>query len=241
MSNREWIHRLLSTRAGSRVLQEIDAVGDRSYSQAEHLAALYALLQPDRPLPSMRGWAISPDLCLEFAMAVLEPHVGTAVELGSGSSTVVGGLAFRKRGQGRLVSYEHDPQWARRTQEEVDRHGVGSFVEIRLAPLSDHGPAAMAAPGGRHPKRQVWYDIADWPDQIDVALVDGPPHTVCSHARYPAMAELRPHLRPGSVVFLDDVGRPQERAIVHRWTEDDPSLDAELLRLRKGAARVTVR
>jgi anti-sigma factor RsiW len=55
------------------------------------------------------------------------------------------------------------------------------------------------------------------------------------------MAELRPHLRPGSVVFLDDVGRPQERAIVHRWTEDDPSLDAELLRLRKGAARVTVR
>lgn len=241
MSNREWIHRLQSTRVGSRVLQEIDAVGDRAFSQAEHLAALYALLQPDRPLPSMRGWAISPDLCLEFAMAVLDDDVHTAVELGSGSSTVVAGLAFRKRGEGHLVSYEHDPQWARRTQEHIDRHGVQEWVSIRIAPLADHGPAAMANPGGRTPKRQVWYDIADWPEVIDVALIDGPPHTVCSHARYPAMAELRPHLRPGSVVFLDDVGRPQERAIVQRWTEDDPSLEAELLRLRKGAARVIVR
>jgi hypothetical protein len=46
-------------------------------------------------------------------------------------------------------------------------------------------------------------------------------------------------LRPGAIVLLDDAARPAERAMADAWRRRFPDGRFELLRLEKGALRVT--
>ena len=60
---------------------------DSLYSQLEALQSLYRLLDPDRPLPPLRQWAVSPDLALHLLQLVIR---GT-------TRTVLGPAAVRRR------------------------------------------------------------------------------------------------------------------------------------------------
>jgi hypothetical protein len=52
---------------------------------------------------------------------------------------------------------------------------------------------------------------------VDLLLVDGPGF---GDSRYPALPVLRAVLAPGATVLVDDVDRPDEQAVLARWSEE---------------------
>ncbi len=207
------------------------------YRQVEALANLHSLLRPTAPLPSTRGWAASPDVLLYLAQDILTRRPTVVVEFGSGTSSVVMGLALVQAGGGRLVSFDHDEQWAQRTRDVVAAHGLGDVVTVAHAPLTPTG-SSNADAKGRHP---TWYGGVEVPDGVGLVFVDGPPSTRDPHARQPVLAAVRPHLLPGAKVVLDDADRSGEREIVRRWCAADQTLTSTHLPAEKGIAVVEVR
>lgn len=147
------------------------------------------------------------------------------VELGSGVSTILLARLLTQQCPGggfRLAAVEHDPGWARWVGEQLDREGIGAHVRVMHASLVPH---ASAEPG------LSWYDQSALDagldhtlggESIDLLVVDGPPAYADGHglARYPALPALRDRLAPGATVILDDVERPGEQEIIHRWERE---------------------
>src|SRR5262245_39338462 len=78
-------------------------------------ANLMATLGPRVPLPRPGGWAVSADLLAELSRRIIAERPRLVVELGSGLSTIVTGLMLRPFQDARLVSIEHDTEYAQRT------------------------------------------------------------------------------------------------------------------------------
>jgi predicted O-methyltransferase YrrM len=145
------------------------------------------------------------------------------VELGSGLSTVLLARLLAQRGGAfALVAVEHDAGWARWVREQLEREGIGEHVTVIDAPLT----ARAVAPDGL-----LWYDEAALAAGLDGALgagaidllvVDGPPAYAAGQGlgRYPALPALRGRLAPGATVVLDDVERPGEQDVLHRWESE---------------------
>lgn len=147
------------------------------------------------------GWALDRGTAAELDARLAELRPKVVVEAGSGSSTLI--LARYAAATGaKVVSLEHQEPYLRRTQAALDRHFPGGHrVDLRLAPLVDRAG---------HP----WYDTP-LPDDIDFALVDGPPEG--QGGRAAALPALWPHLADGWEVWLDDGTRDGERAAVTAW------------------------
>lgn len=175
--------------------------------------ALHSLsgLGPDGVVsPSTQGWSASPMVLRALAHEVADTAPALVVELGGGGSSVLLGRLLRRQGHGRVVSVDHDPDYAEITRAHLRRHGVDDLVEVRVAPLVD---VAVGDEVFR------WYDPAAMADlhDIDLVFVDGPPGTTGRRARLPAVPVLRDRLSPGARVLLDDGGRRQERAVADHW------------------------
>ncbi len=181
------------------------------HRQVEALLALYRELEPPSGLPPLNGWAVGADLGRDLVEHVLRTRPAVIVELGSGSSTALLGLALVKSGGGVLVSFEHDPQYAEETRRLVGRAGVAGVVELIEAPLGDLDYAGDTV---------SWYDISGLTlgGPIDLLLIDGPPSSRSELARLPA-ALLFDRMAAGGVAVLDDGDRPAEREILRRWLE----------------------
>jgi len=188
----------------------------------------YALTQV-RPLfgdvpPALGGWAADPVLVHHAVRLVADVRPRLVLECGSGSSTVAIARCLTALG-GRLISLEHNPEFARRTTEMLRLHGLDGVAVVVTAPL-----AARDLEG----RVLSWYGpeyerFLDGP--IDVVMVDGPPKASGPRARYPAVPALRPRLAPECWILLDDGDRPDERAIAHAWSEE---LGAQLTYLEGG-------
>ncbi len=198
--------------------------------QTEALISLAAAMRPRLPLPQMRNWAISPDLAAALFFEIVTRRPRLVVELGSGVSTLVIGYALERVGEGgRLVSLDHDRDYAERTRRRVASHGLGAFCEVRTAPLmptelegvvhSYYAPSALADLRG-----------------IDLLFVDGPPqaHQRRPETRYPALPILVDALRAGALIVLDDAARKDERAVISRWKLRWPNLVVEEVPTEKG-------
>jgi hypothetical protein len=178
----------------------------------------------DLPL-DLSGWAADAILIHNTVRLVTEIRPRLIVECGSGASTIVIGRCLRALGRGRLISLEHEPEYARRTSELVRVHTLENVVTIVTAPL---------VPTQAGHREGLWYgpeyrDLITWP--IDVLLVDGPPGSVGPRARYPAVPVLESLLAPECWILLDDGDRPDERAIAHAWCSE---LSAKLVYLDGG-------
>ncbi|PYF99404.1 Methyltransferase domain-containing protein [Georgenia satyanarayanai] len=203
----------------------------------EPVTEVQALLQllrrvPDAPpLPDLGGWALSASTILAVWDVVQRDRPAQIVECGSGSSSVWLGYAARAAGAGRVVSLEHQADYARQTRAMLARHGLQDVVEVRHAPLTE------VEVGGQTFR---WYDPVRVEDlhAVDMLLVDGPPKSTGPLARYPAVPLLGDRLVAGAGIVVDDAGRPDERAVVERWVKDGRveherhlSRDAVLLRI----------
>lgn len=202
------------------------AVQDNLYRQLESLQALHSLLQLPRPLPSLRGWAGSPDFLLELAREVQRRRPATVVECSSGASTVVAARCCQMNGAGHVFSLENSPEYAQKTRRLLDECGLQAWATVIDAPLQQ-----VEIGSERYP----WYTLAGLDTRsIDLLVVDGPPAGLREQARYPAGPLLVPRLSANGAVMLDDADRPDERRIVERWRTEFADLSAESRPAEKG-------
>lgn len=207
-------------------------VGD-VYTQLEALTALYRRLEPDRPLPPLRRWALSPDLALHLVGSVLDGGTRTILETGSGSSTVVFAMALEKVGAGRVVALEHEARYAEATRTMLDERGLSAWAEVVDAPLT---------PVDVDGEEYLWYDLdgVDLPSDVELLLVDGPPEATGHHARYPALPLLRSTLATNASVVLDDGDRVGETEVAGRWAQLEGVGPPKVLAVERNALELVV-
>jgi predicted O-methyltransferase YrrM len=204
------------------------------YEQLEAYVDLRSLIQPRAPMPSLRGWAASPDVLRFLAQTVRQRRPKLIVECGSGSSGIWLGYFAEQIKPARVVCLEHDERFWRTSRDLVRAHDLDDVVEVRLAPLVDWK---------RGEQTYSWYDTAALEDLTDIGLlfVDGPPGTTGPQARFPAVPLLFPRCDDDAVIVLDDADRDEEVAVSDAWLDEHPELERVTLRFDKGAHVLTRR
>lgn len=182
-------------------------------------------------LSGLGNWAVDADFA-RLVVQEAEKGPGFVVELGSGLSTQLVASILAKKGAGRLVTIDHDPQFAGATAARLEGIG-GDRAEVVVAPLREQTFGET---------KSEWYDIetvlATLPENpIDLLIVDGPPAT-STWTRWPAIEVLGSRLAPGAVVLLDDGRRWHERASALRWAREHPELKLCWHDTLKGAWRL---
>jgi predicted O-methyltransferase YrrM len=193
---------------------------------------VFRVLEGGAPLPLPGGWAASTDLLGELMRAIASRRPQCVVELGSGVSTLVIAAALRSNGAGRLISIDADEGYAAQTRDQLLRQGLGDWVELRVAALTEMKCEGIARP---------WYDTRALADLggVELLLIDGPPTALRADIRYPSLPFFWGRLAPGAIVLLDDAARPPERAMAAAWQRQFPDATYEYLHLEKGALRIT--
>ena len=184
-------------------------------------------------LPRAGGWAASVDILAEMIRLIDARRPELVVELGSGLSTVVIASKLRQIGSGRLVSIDHDSEYAALTQAYLRANQVEDVVDLRLAPLVRDPVHAPEVP---------WYDTGQLSDlrRVDMLIVDGPPMPpVHPLVRAPSLPYFRSRLRGAWCVLLDDADRPGKQEILANWQRLFPDIDVRHLPTEKGAALAT--
>lgn len=202
------------------------------YRQMESVTALYSTLGIREPLPPMRAWAISPDFGRELVRLIRLRKPETILEFGSGVSTLLAAYALEKNGSGRIISIDHDAEWAGVTAQYLSAHSLQLRAEIVHAPLTDVLVAS-----------QSWqfYDptALEVVGPVDMLVVDGPPGALAPLARYPALPLVESLLNPSAVIVMDDADRPGETAVIDRWQREFGPFDIYRPATEKGAAILT--
>lgn len=198
------------------------------FKQFQAYDGLKQLIEPSRPLPLLRGWAASPDLLFLLAQDVLKHKPQALLECSSGVSTLVLARCCQLNGSGHVYSLEHDERFAQETCGRLADHGLGTWATVIHAPLIPAGESG-----------QPWYDL----DRLiapsggfDMLVIDGPPASTASLARYPALPRLDKLLKSGARIFLDDARREGEQQALGRWKTEFPNYSQVSLNLDKGCA-----
>ena len=173
-------------------------------------------------LPPFGPWVARADFLTLIVQHILAARPRMIVEFGSGASTLVILRCLQLNGSGTLISFDDDAGYARITGQRAEL--LGFCPDIRVVGL---GPAAGYAGS--------WYQADELPAEIDCLVVDGPPRTIHPETRDGA-AMLFDRISPKGAVFLDDAGRPGEKAIVERWTRAHPEIAFRYVATAKGTA-----
>ncbi len=208
--------------------EQIFAQQNRIYSQIDALFSIFSLIQVRHPLPTMRGWPVSPDFVKILISLMLELKPEAVVELGSGVSTIVGAYCLEKNGIGELISIDHDIDFSQVTRRNLELHGLGLLAKVHSWPLEKQIFSCQD---------HLWYkiDLNSIPSSIDLLVVDGPPASLDKNIRYLSVPFFFERLSPGAVVLLDDAARRGEKEIVDRWMIEYPSFEMEYVDTEKGA------
>jgi hypothetical protein len=199
---------------------QFQKIARNEFRQTEALGSLLTLMKPRVPLPATRGWAGSPDFLLHIYRHIISHRTDVVIELGSGVTTVVAAAALRARGgRGRLHCIDHDSTYAEATRHLIAEHGLEDVATVHHGPLVAWTPSRDSSLG----KSWSWYSVPDQVNaisEIDLLVVDGPPHSTGRYARYPAVPQFRSKFTPGCVVLLDDAKRDDEEEIATVWSEE---------------------
>lgn len=187
------------------------------FAQIQALSSLERKLKLDLPLPSVRGWAGSPDFLLRVHDETIKKKPARVMECSSGVSTIVIARALQLTGNGHVYSLEHDGRYAAKTRSLLVEYGLSSWATVIDAPLEERESGVF------------WYSESAIPNDLkDVGMlvVDGPPSTTGKLARYPALPVLRKRLAAGAVVIADDTARADEAEMIRRWLKEFPAMDS---------------
>lgn len=217
------------------VIRQVSLITHHLYqsgiNQMQSLQAIYSILDPKLPLPSMARWAGNPDFCQLLMKQILLSNPKVVLELGSGVSTVVAGLTLQKTG-GRIYSVEHDRAFKAETEIELANQGLDEFARVYESPLKD---TAVDVGSFR------WYDLSvldEIPD-IDLLVIDGPPGNIQNLSRYPALPILYGKLAKEAVIIMDDGRRRDEKQIVAMWLDRYVDLESRFIDTEKGTFLIT--
>jgi predicted O-methyltransferase YrrM len=197
-----------------------------AYRQTEAFTQLTNLLDFKAAIPATRSWAASPDLLLTISEIVKKNRPGLVVELGSGISTLVAA----KSGARKIISIDNSDAWGAKTVALLKEHKVRG-VDVRIAPLRPYANGSE------------WYDLDAIKDlkKIDLLIVDGPPGSKNSEARYPALQQFKDKLSPTAIVVIDDVNREGERKLAEDFAKALPNHELTILDHEKGTAIIAPR
>jgi predicted O-methyltransferase YrrM len=195
--------------------------------QTEYLMALYRILEMDRDLPKMRGWAISPDFGHYLAQTMLDRKPETVVELGSGVSSLIISRCMTMNGGGHLYSIDHDAGFAGKTEKMLAEYGLKDRVTLCVAELARQDIRG---------KECLWYDLGSIPelDQIDLLVIDGPPGHLDKEIRYPAIPVFCDRHIDGGIALVDDYDRDCERSIASKWLNEYSGYSQQEMETEKG-------
>ena len=193
------------------ILEEIiDTKLSNYFTQFEALQSIKQLFPEAVFLPPTRGWAASPDFLLKLVELVITESPKYVVELGSGVSSVVLGLALNKFCNGQLVSIDHEVFFAQKTQKFININKLSETVDVKFCPLFDYH---------YQDKMWQWYDLSliKFKQNIDLLVVDGPPRKLQEKSRFPALTLLMNKLSPDATIILDDANRKNEQEVIKDW------------------------
>jgi hypothetical protein len=150
-------------------------------------------------------WPLAPEAMQAFYNAT-KAGSGDVLELGSGLSTLVGGLALAGTGR-KIHALEHDAMFWRATAAMLQGFEVPN-VALHLTPLlpEDNGTCSYALETAQ-----------DLPEKFGLVLIDGPPGRF---GRVGVVHNLR-HLIVGAELIIDDAGREEELLVMLRETSHD--------------------
>ena len=201
----------------------------QQFEQTEALFGLYFSLSGILlPLPETKGWSANADLLRLIYKKIRREEPNLVVELGSGSSTIIGGYALQQNGSGCLVSLEHLEEHASQSRRMISFYNLGDYSRVLEAPLIDY------TLNGENWK---WYSLENFdPEEpIDLVVVDGPPGSLQDLSRYPAFPLLKEWLSKETTFIIDDGDREDERNMVGKWLREDSSATSEYRDVKGGA------
>ncbi len=185
-------------------------------------ALLTKLGLPADALPNLGSWKADTGLLALVADAILTRKPQQVVELGAGASTLIVARALQLSGHGgRLTSYDQHGDFVEATRHWLGEHGL--TADLRAAPLESRS--------GRW--RDLWYDLTNVPENIDLLLIDGPPWTIDAEIRGHAQ-RLFDRVAPGGIIILDDAARPGERLVARQWARNWPQFEWRFVPSIKG-------
>lgn len=201
--------------------------------QIESFIGIQNFLAHGTDITDFHGWPISPDLGLILLGKIRTHRYDLILEFGSGTSTAL----FARMVQAcppvptpdadqpcpppRIVSFEHNTRYHRKTTELLASQGLTELVDLQHSPLIETRFSDTP---------YLYYDCAERLQALArqhagqrlriLVLVDGPPAKTGPHARYPALPLVLQHLGRHAVdMVLDDFHRKEEVEIVERWRQ----------------------
>jgi predicted O-methyltransferase YrrM len=198
----------------ARIDSRLSEKFEESVAESAALHNLFSMVDVHNEVPIPVGFAASPQTLLRLTSATLDlPRDRLVVECGSGASTVWFAFACRQAGGGRVIALEHDERYASITRAALERNGLSSYADVRIAPLVETPIGERVFP---------WYARDAWSDLKDINLLfaDGPPSHVGRRSRYPAFPLLAGALAPDAIVVLDDIQRDGEVDVARSWLRD---------------------
>ncbi|HSB55892.1 MAG TPA: class I SAM-dependent methyltransferase [Gemmatimonadales bacterium] len=214
------------------VVTSIQRESDIRYRRTEAWLAIYSVIQPRVPFPTIQPYMATPELLRHVIHQVLERKPGLIVELGSGISTLIAAYGAEQLGKCQIISVDHEARFRDATQATLAAHGLSHRVKLIHAPLVPVQSGSL---------RSQWYDpniiraaIQESGAEIGMLLVDGPPGMDQKLARLPAVPQLHDRLAADCVVLVDDARRADEQEMVRQWMQQFPGWDREFVETEKG-------
>ncbi|MFZ4640077.1 MAG: class I SAM-dependent methyltransferase [Nodosilinea sp.] len=203
---------------------------EREYAQIEALFSVFSVIQPAHPLPSMRGWAISPDFAILLISLLDQYQPQLVLEAGSGVSTIIIGHRLKTLDQGQLISLDHEAEFSQKSQSNIHRHGLQSVARVIYSPLTNFEIQG---------KQWLWYDTTELSHNlhgtIDFLVIDGPPYFIQDLSRYPALPILFDMLSDDAIILMDDADRDAEKKIIELWKNEFKFSSVNKVHAEKGA------
>lgn len=189
---------------------EISEIFENHFLQIEALLSIYNSLPNLKYIPATRGWAGSPDFLNKIVEIIFKYKPRSVLEVSSGVSSVLIGLALKMNNYGNALSFEHDISYAEITRKNIEVNSVGDISIIMDCPLNDY-----LIDG----ETWKWYETREltFTDKIDLLIIDGPPRATQNLARYPAIPLLHKYFSDNVIILLDDANRPDEVIIIEKW------------------------
>jgi len=128
--------------------------------------------------------------------------IKTAIEFGSGVSTIVLGTALKELG-GKLYSIEEDENYVYYTQQWLIAHKLTDTVRLMFCKLRKYPEKAI-----------TWYSISNNFEPLQLIFVDGPKG---SGNRWPCLEMIQKYIADNCYIIVDDFNREGERFMVEYW------------------------
>ncbi|MDB3887366.1 class I SAM-dependent methyltransferase [bacterium] len=181
-----------------------------TYDRLDALMSIHNIIKLNAPLPIMHDWRVSSDFAHSTLSTLLEKKSGSVIDIGSGISTLLFGYGVKRNGKGKVISLEHNKEYYDKSKKLIKEHKLEAYCELYFCPLKEY-----VLDG----KKWLWYDTSniEFPDNIVLVSVDGPPGGTQYMARYPAIPILEKFITDKTVIYLDDAFRNEEAEIAEEW------------------------